>query len=193
MRESSTQAAPPHENFVLAPLLYGSCLNSVATDGTEGCIHMTQTTRRPTQCHAPSSCTTVPLQAETVWPAWHSRPGEEGGHPFEVRGAFLICREQRKERGRSRMKGKGRRKKDRRDQARPAQRKVPSAIRVEPVEPSSPLESMNSEEQEHVPFPFDDDTESMNSDEEAEQWTNLPPKCFQMQEQTSSIQKSQEK
>ena len=90
------------------------------------------------------------------------------------------------------MKGKGRRKKDRRDQARPAQRKVPSAIRVEPVEPSSPLESMNSEEQEHVPFPFDDDTESMNSeeqepvrfpfdddtedmnsDEEAEQWTNL--------------------
>ena len=91
------------------------------------------------------------------------------------------------------MKGKGRRKKDRRDQARPAQRKVPSAIRVEPVEPSSPLESMNSEEQEHVPFPFDDDTESMNSDEEAEQWTNLPPKCFQMQEQTSSIQKSQEK
>ena len=110
MRESSTQAAPPHENFVLAPLLYGSCLNSVATDGTEGCIHMTQTTRRPTQCHAPSSCTTVPLQAETVWPAWHSRPGEEGGHPFEVRGAFqylvvcpvlclvnLICREQRKE------------------------------------------------------------------------------------------------
>ena len=35
------------------------------------------------------------------------------------------------------------------------------------------MESMISEEQEHVPFPFDDDTESMNSDEEAEQWTNL--------------------
>ena len=54
-------------------------------------------------------------------------------------------------------------------------------------------ESMNSEEQEPVRFPFDDDTEDMNSDEEADQWTNLPPKCFQMQEQTSSIQKSQEK